>query len=164
MPSDRRTEGRLMAGEPHILIVEARYYEDIADGLLSGAERAFAEAGATFERLTVPGAFEIPAAISRAIAAGGADRGARYDGYLALGCVIRGETSHYDYICTQSARKLQDLACDKGAALGYGILTCENWDQAWARANVEDRNKGGEAARACLAMIAVNGRFAGRPG
>ena len=153
-----------MAGGPHILIVEARYYEDIADALSHGAEQAFAEAGATFERLTVPGAFEIPAAIARALEAGGADRGARYDGYLALGCVIRGETSHYDYICTESARKLQDLACDKGAALGYGILTCENWDQAWARANVEDRNKGGEAARACLAMIAVNGRFAGRPG
>ncbi len=155
-----------MAGGPHILIVEARYYEDIADGLLHGAELAFAEAGATFERLTVPGTFEIPAAISRAIEAGGSDGpegGARYDGYLALGCVIRGETSHYDYNCTESARKLQDLACDKGAALGYGILTCENWDQAWARANVEDRNKGGEAARACLAMIAVNGRFSGRP-
>jgi 6,7-dimethyl-8-ribityllumazine synthase len=165
MPAHRRAEGRLMAGGPHILIVEARYYEDIVDGLLHGAEQAFAEAGATFERLTVPGAFEIPAAIARAIEAGGADGpagGARYDGYLALGCVIRGETSHYDYICTESARKLQDLACDKGAALGYGILTCENWDQAWARANVEERNKGGEAARACLAMIAVNGRFAGR--
>jgi 6,7-dimethyl-8-ribityllumazine synthase len=163
MPSDRRAEGRLMADGPHILIVEARYYEDIADALSHGAEQAFAEAGATFERLSVPGAFEIPAAISRAIAAGGADRGARYDGYLALGCVIRGETSHFDYICTESARKLQDLACDQGAALGYGILTCENWDQAWVRASVEDRNKGGEAARACLAMIAVNGRFAGRP-
>jgi 6,7-dimethyl-8-ribityllumazine synthase len=163
MPAHLRAEGRLMAGGPHILIVEARYYEDIADGLLHGAEQAFGEAGATFERLTVPGAFEIPAAISRAMEAGGAGRGACYDGYLALGCVIRGETSHYDYICTESARKLQDLACDKGAALGYGILTCENWDQAWARANVEDRNKGGEAARACLAMIAVNGRFAGRP-
>ncbi len=153
----------MMAGGPHILVVEARYYEDIADGLLRGAEQAFAEAGATFERLTVPGAFEIPAAISRAMEAGGAGGGARYDGYLALGCVIRGETSHYDYICTESARKLQDLACERGAALGYGILTCENWDQAWARANVEGRNKGGEAARACLAMISVNSRFAGRP-
>lgn len=152
-----------MTSGPHILIVEARYYADIADALLRGAEAAFAEAGATFELLTVPGAFEIPAAISRALAAGQAGQGARYDGYLALGCVIRGETSHYDYICAESARKLQDLACDRGAALGYGILTCENWDQAWARANVDDRNKGGEAARACLAMIAVGERFAGRP-
>lgn len=155
-----------MAAGPHILVVEARYYEDIANALLRGAEQAFAEAGATFERLTVPGAFEIPAAISRAVQAGradGPDGGALYDGYLALGCVIRGETSHYDYICAESARKLQDLACDRGAALGYGILTCENRSQAWARADVEDRNKGGEAARACLAMIAVNARFAGRP-
>lgn len=152
-----------MTAGPHILIVEARYYEDIADALLRGAEAAFAAAGATFERLTVPGAFEIPAAISRALATGGASQGARYDGYLALGCVLRGETSHYDYICAESARKLQDLACDRGAALGYGILTCENWDQAWARANAGDRDKGGEAARACLAMIAVGERFAGRP-
>lgn len=152
-----------MPGGPNILIVEARYYEDIADALLKGAEQVFTEAGATFERLTVPGAFEIPAAIARALEAGEAEGGVRYDGYLALGCVIRGETSHYDYICGESARKLQDLACDRGAALGYGILTCENRNQAWARADVEDRNKGGEAARACLAMIAVNDRFAGPP-
>lgn len=155
-----------MPGAPHILIVEARYYGDIADALLKGAEQVFTEAGATFERLTVPGAFEIPAAIARALDAWrseGPNSGGHYDGYLALGCVIRGETSHYDYICSESARKLQDLACDRGAALGYGILTCENRIQAWARADVEDRNKGGEAARACLAMIAVNDRFAGPP-
>ncbi len=155
-----------MPGAPHILIVEARYYGDIADALLKGAEQVFTEAGATFERLTVPGAFEIPAAIARALDAWqseGPNSGVHYDGYLALGCVIRGETSHYDYICSESARKLQDLACDRGAALGYGILTCENREQAWARANVEDRNKGGEAARACLAMIAINDRFAGSP-
>ncbi len=152
-----------MAGAPHVLIVEARYYEDISDALLRGAEAAFQEAGATSERLAVPGAFEIPAAIARAVEAARAGA-ARYDGYLALGCVIRGETSHYDYICAESARKLQDLACDRGAALGYGILTCESYDQAWARARVDGRNKGGEAARACLAMIAVNDRFAGRRG
>ncbi|HEX9767988.1 MAG TPA: 6,7-dimethyl-8-ribityllumazine synthase [Kiloniellales bacterium] len=150
-----------MAGAPHILIVEARYYEDISDALLRGAEEAFQAAGATFERLAVPGAFEVPAAIARAVEAGRAGR-TRYDGYLALGCVIRGETSHYDYICAESARKLQDLACDQGAALGYGILTCETHEQAWARARVDGRNKGGEAARACLAMIAVNDRVAGR--
>jgi 6,7-dimethyl-8-ribityllumazine synthase len=149
-----------MTAGPHILIVEARYYESISDALLRGAEAAFAEAGATFERLAVPGAFEIPAAIAWAIEAGRAGR-ARYDGYLALGCVIRGETSHYHYIRADSARKLQDLACDQGAALGYGILTCDNEDQAWARARVDGRNKGGEAARACLAMIAVSERFAG---
>ncbi len=152
-----------MPGTPHILIVEARYYADIADALLKGAEQVFTDAGATFERLTVPGAFEIPAAIARALDTGQTEGGVRFDGYLALGCVIRGETSHYDYICSESARKLQDLACDRAAAVGYGILTCENWNQAWARADVEDRNKGGEAARACLAMIAINDRFAGSP-
>jgi len=150
-----------MMSAPHILIVEARYYEGISDALLHGAERAFAAAGASYERLTVPGAFEIPAAIARAMDAGQAG-GTRFDGYLALGCVIRGETSHYDYICAESARKLQDLASDRGAALGYGILTCENEEQAWARARLDGRDKGGEAARACLAMIAVNERFAGR--
>ncbi len=152
-----------MTAGPHILIVEARYYEAISEALFAGAEAAFKEAGASFERLAVPGAFEIPAAIARALDASRAGRagGTRYDGYLALGCVIRGETSHYDYICAESARKLQDLASDRGAALGYGILTCESEDQAWARARVDGRNKGGEAARACLAMIDVNRRFAG---
>jgi 6,7-dimethyl-8-ribityllumazine synthase len=150
-----------MMSAPHILIVEARYYEDISDALLDGAERAFAAAGASHERLAVPGAFEIPAAIARAMDAGEAG-GTRFDGYLALGCVIRGETSHYDYICAESARKLQDLACDRGVAVGYGILTCETEAQAWARARLDGRDKGGEAARACLAMIAVNERFAGR--
>jgi len=149
-----------MTAGPHILIVEARYHEGLSEALFSGAEAVFEEAGASFERLAVPGAFEVPAAIARALAAGRAG-GERYDGYLALGCVIRGETSHYDYICAESARKLQDLACDEGAALGYGILTCESEDQAWARAQVDGRNKGSEAARACLVMIAVNDRFAG---
>lgn len=155
-----------MTAGPHILIVEARYYEGISEALLGGAEAVFEEAGASFERLSVPGAFEIPATIARALEAtrAGSAGAPRYDGYLALGCVIRGDTSHYDYICTESARKLQDLASDKGAALGYGILTCETEDQAWARARVDGRNKGGEAARACLAMIAVNRRFAGAGG
>ena len=152
-----------MTAAPHVLIVEARYYEKITDELVRGAQAELEQAGATFDRVVVPGAFEVPTAIALAARAGEAGAGA-YDGYLALGCVIRGETTHYDYVCTESARKLQDLACDQGLALGYGILTCENADQAWARASVEDRNKGGEVARACLAMIAVKARFsADRP-
>ena len=150
-----------MTERSHILIVEARFYDVIADELVRGAEAAFVEAGASFERLAVPGSFEIPAAIALAIEAGRAGRSPHYSGYLALGCVIRGETSHYDYVCSESARKLQDLACDRGVAIGYGILTCENQDQAWARASVDGRNKGGEAARACLAMIGVKDHFAG---
>ena len=78
---------------------------------------------------------------------------------IGLGCVIRGETSHYDYVCVESARKLQDLACDRCLALGYGILTCENGDQAWDRARIDRKNKGGDAARACLRMIEVRRRF-----
>ena len=106
------------AESPQLLIVEARFYPEIADALSSGAVAAIEAAGASHERVVVPGAFEIPAAIGFAI-----DGGA-YDGYLALGCVIRGETSHYDYICLESARGLADLALNRGAALGSGILTC----------------------------------------
>ena len=139
----------------HILIVEGRFYPDVADALTSGAVAALEAAGASHERVTVPGAFEIPAAIGFAIGSGA------YDGYLALGCVIRGETSHYDYVCAESARGLADLALHRGAALGYGILTCETHDQAAMRAAVEGRNKGGEVAEACLAMIALKQKFSG---
>jgi len=138
----------------HILIVEARYYAHINDELLKGAFAALEAVGATHEHIVVPGAFEIPAAIRYAVAAS-----ARYDGYVALGCVIRGETTHYDYVCEQSARGLQDLALAHSLAIGFGILTVENEAQALARARVNGKNKGGEAARACLAMIALKQRF-----
>ena len=143
-----------MAGTPHVLIVEARFYPDIADALTRGAVAALDAAGASHERVAVPGAFEIPAAIGFAI-----DSGA-YDGYLALGCVIRGETSHYDYVCTENARGLADLALRRRAALGYGVLTCETREQAMARAAVDGRNKGRDVAEACLAMIALKRKFA----
>ena len=108
----------------------------------------------------MPGAFEIPAAIRFAIAAqqvGTAD--SRYTGYIALGCVIRGETSHYDYVCGESARALMDLTQQFSIALGYGILTCENGEQAWARADRKRKNKGADAANACLAMIGLKRNF-----
>ena len=145
---------------PHVLIVESRFYEDISDELLKGASGALEAAGASFERVSVPGAFEIPAAIHmglRSMEFYAARR--RFDGYVALGCIIRGETSHYDHVCTQSARKLQDLACQYALALGYGILTCDTQEQAWERARVEGRNKGGETARACLAMLDIKRQF-----
>ena len=138
---------------PHVLIVEARFYEDIADELVKGAVAALEEAGASYERLAVPGAFEIPPAISFA------DIGGAYDGYVALGCVIRGETSHYDYVCSESARKLMDLSTDRALAIGNGILTCENDDQAWERAGVGRKNKGGDVAKACLRMIELAERY-----
>jgi len=146
---------------PHVLIVEARFYPDIADELLKGAVQALDDAGSAHERLSVPGAFEIPAAIAMALESQRIRPSASaFDGFLALGCVIRGETTHYDYVCGESARALMDLACREKIALGYGILTVENGKQAWARAGVSDKNKGGDAARACLAMIALRRRFA----
>lgn len=145
---------------PHILVVEARFYQDIADELVRGAEAALQAAGAGLERLAVPGAFEIPAAIRFAVAAMERDpRRHRFDGFLALGCVIRGETTHYDYVCNESARGLQELAVRHGLAIGYGILTCETRQQALVRARVADKDKGGDAARACLAMVALKQRF-----
>jgi 6,7-dimethyl-8-ribityllumazine synthase len=142
--------------QSHVLIVEARFYPQISDELLRGATAALSAAGATFDRVEVPGVFEIPAAIRMAVAA--ADRRS-YDGYLALGCVIRGETTHYDIVANESARALQDLVCAFTVALGFGVLTVENEAQAWARACVDKKNKGAEAARACLAMIDLKRRL-----
>lgn len=142
-----------MTSGPHILIVEARFYEPLADELVRGAAAALEKAGATFERIAVPGAFEIPGAISFALAS------RQFDGFVALGCVIRGETSHYDYVCGESARGLQELALRDHAAIGYGILTVENEEQAWVRARVSDGDKGADAVRACLAMVALKHKF-----
>src|SRR6266853_6701669 len=150
-----------MTRAPHLLLVEAPYYAHIAALLRDGAERAVAEAGATCEIASVPGAFEIPPAIALAAKAGG-----RFDGFVALGCVIRGETTHYDHICAETARSLQDLMVRDGLAVGYGILTCENEAQALVRAAPADtekggRDKGGEATRACLALVSLKRRFRG---
>ena len=145
-----------MRRQPHILIVEAPYYAHIAELLRNGAERALASFGASHEAISVPGAFEIPGAIGLVARSTG-----RFDGFVALGCVIRGETSHYDHICAESARGLQDLAVRDGLAIGYGILTVENEAQALARASVKGRDKGGEAVRACLALVDLKRRLAG---
>ncbi|HVA12366.1 MAG TPA: 6,7-dimethyl-8-ribityllumazine synthase [Stellaceae bacterium] len=139
---------------PRILVVEARYYAQISDELLKGAKAAIEEAQARYDVVTVPGAFEIPAAIRFA-----ALSKTPYDGYVALGCVIRGETTHYEHVCTESAHGLQQLALEQKLAIGFGILTVENQDQALARAKVDKRNKGGEAAKACLAMVELKRRF-----
>lgn len=144
-----------MAKRPSVLIVEARYYAHVSDALLKGAEAALDDAGVRYDRVTVPGAFEIPAAIALAA------RARKYDGYVALGCVIRGETSHYDLVCEECARGIQDLAL-AGHAIGFGVLTVENVDQAFARARIDKKNKGGEAVRACLAMIALRQSLKGR--
>lgn len=140
---------------PHILIVEARFYEELADELVAGAIAAVEAAGGTWERIDVPGALEIPAAISMA----DAGDATHYDGYVALGCVIRGETSHYDYVCGESARALQDLAVQDLLAVGNGILTVEDSKQAWARANRSEKNKGADAANAAIRMAELKRKF-----
>jgi 6,7-dimethyl-8-ribityllumazine synthase len=134
-----------------ILVVEARYYTEIADALLDGAKRALDAADADYDVVTVPGALEIPAAV--AIAMGGDKANKPYDGAVALGCVIRGETLHFEIVSTQSARGLMNLGFQKGMAIGNGILTVDTEAQAHARAGKGDDNKGAEAARAALVLV-----------
>ncbi|RVJ56329.1 6,7-dimethyl-8-ribityllumazine synthase [Sinorhizobium medicae] len=142
----------------HILIVEARFYDDMADAMLDGAKHALDAAGATYDIVTVPGALEIPAAIAMAL--DGVDEGGtEYDGFVALGMVIRGETYHFDIVANESARALMDLAVSESLALGNGILTVENDNQAWARARRSEGDKGGFAARAALTMIELKQRL-----
>ena len=145
-----RNLGAMPDNKPHLLVIEARFYDDIADEMLAGATAAIERAGGTWERVTVPGALEIPAALAMALASR-----KRFDGYVALGCVIRGETAHFDIVAHESARALMELSVTHRLALGNGILTVENDEQAWARARVAEQNKGGAAAEAALAMIAM---------
>ena len=142
----------------HVLVIEARFHDDLADALLDGATSALTEAGATFDVVTVPGSLEIPAVISFALdgaEAGGTD----YDGFVALGTIIRGDTYHFDIVANESSRALMDLAVDESLAIGNGILTTENEEQAWTRAKKSEGDKGGFAARAALTMIALRDRF-----
>jgi 6,7-dimethyl-8-ribityllumazine synthase len=132
----------------HVLIVEARFYNELSDELARGAIQVLEAAGASFERLAVPGALEVPGVIAKAA------RIQRYDGYVALGAVVRGETSHYDIVANESARGLMDLTM-QGLSIGNGILTCENMEQARARAQVNDMNRGGAAAEAALRLIEI---------
>ncbi|PYE45995.1 6,7-dimethyl-8-ribityllumazine synthase [Rhizobium sp. PP-F2F-G20b] len=146
--------------KPHILIVEARFYDDMADALLDGATSALKDAGATYDVVTVPGALEIPGAIAMAL--DGIDNGAtEYDGFVALGMVIRGETYHFDIVANESCRALMDLTVSESLAIGNGILTVENDEQAWTRARKSEGNKGGFAARAALTMIALKAKLGG---
>ena len=137
----------------HFLIVEARFYAHLADLLLEGARRAIDDVGHSHETVTVPGALEIPGAVALAAESG------RYDAFVALGVVIRGETFHFEIVAGESARALMALTLD-GLAIGNGILTVENEAQALARARPDDKDKGGEAAKAALAMLALKARLA----
>ena len=144
--------------KPNILIVEARYYAHIADYLLDGATAALSAGGASFERVTVPGALEIPPAILFA-AKMSEHAGKTYDGFVALGCVIRGETYHFEIVAGESARGLMDLGLQHGVCIGNGILTVENEEQALVRATPTGGDKGGDAARACLALINLRSKL-----
>ncbi|MET0943182.1 MAG: 6,7-dimethyl-8-ribityllumazine synthase [Mesorhizobium sp.] len=146
------------SSRPHLLIVEARFYDGLADALLAGAKSALDEAGASYDVVTVPGALEVPAVISFALDSA-EDGGTEYDGFVALGCVIRGETYHFEIVANESSRALMDLAVEESLAIGNGILTVENEAQAWVRARRNEGDKGGFAARAALTMIAVRERL-----
>jgi 6,7-dimethyl-8-ribityllumazine synthase len=144
-----------------MLIVEGRFYDHISDALLKGATRVLDEAGATYERITVPGALEVPPAIAMAVDAAKAKR-APYDGVVALGCVIQGETYHFELVSNESARGLMDLGVQRQIAIGNGILTVDTKAQAVARSSADGRNKGASAARAALAMVALQRKLAGK--
>ena len=141
-----------------ILIVEARFYDDIADELLKGATRVLEQAGAVFDRVSVPGSLEVAPAIAMVLDA--SERaGKPYEGAVALGCVIRGETLHFEIVSQESARALLDLSIARGFPIGNGILTVDTDAQAWARARPEEADKGGDAARAALALVRLKRRL-----
>jgi 6,7-dimethyl-8-ribityllumazine synthase len=144
-----KTEATATPTRANLLILEARFYGEICDELCRGAIAAAERSGATWERLAVPGALELPGAVAMAHETG------LYHGYVALGCVLRGETSHYDIVANESARGLMDLTLE-GLCIGNGILTCETEAQAWERANTSGMDKGGGAAETALAMIRLS--------
>ncbi len=141
---------------PRLLVIQAPYYEQVVDGMRRGAERVFAETGAATEVVDVAGAFELPAALRMALLS---QTGSRFDGYLVLGCVVRGETDHYDHICRETCRGVMDMATETGAAIGFGLLTVDTLPQAVARAGEDKMNKGAEAAQALLGQVALRRRW-----
>ena len=146
-------------GPRSVLIIEARFYEDIADELARGAIDELDAQHVAYERLAVPGSLEIALALSLALANGFVGRAGRHRGCIALGCVIRGETTHYDIVARESAASLHQLAVQHAVPIGFGILTCESREQAWERASVDGRNKGSDAARACLTLMQLEQHF-----
>lgn len=137
----------------HVLIIEARFYDDILDKLYEGVVKALDDAGVTHDKITVPGALEIPGAVVQA------DKSGRYDAYIALGCVIRGETYHFEVVCNESARGLMDLTTHHGLIISNGILTCETREQAVTRADIKQKDKGGSFAKAALDMIEIQNKY-----
>jgi 6,7-dimethyl-8-ribityllumazine synthase len=147
-----------MSTAPYILIVEARFYDEIADGLLNGAKAVLSAAKAKFDIVTVPGILELPAA---ALFGFDPDRrsGQRYDGFIALGCAVKGETDHYEHVCTEAMAGISRVSLALKVASGNGILTCPTWELAQDRADPKRGDAGGRAARACLRMIELKAQF-----
>jgi len=145
-----------------LLIVEGRSYSGISDELLRGAAQAIEAYGAEYDVITVSSALQIPNAVALAEEAGHRPVGVRYDGFVALGCVIRGETYHFEIVANETARGLQDLAIGKRLAIGFGVLTVDEEDQAWARAKVSEGDRGGAAAKACLETVALKRQLLGQ--
>lgn len=137
----------------HFLIIEASYYPDIASMMLEGAIEELNTANATYETVKVPGCFEIPAALKMAVELD------IYDGFITLGCIIQGETDHYDYVCAETARGINQIAIDYGAAIGFGIITARNQDKALVRADKSKKNMGGSAAKAAISMNELSDFF-----
>src|ERR1700758_1643257 len=160
MAKPRRAQGEqtLAVAGARILVVESRFYDDISDALLAGATRVLEAAQVSFDRVTVPGSLEIPGAIAIALDAA-EQRGQPYDGVVALGCVIRGDTIHFEIVSMESARALMDLSVARALPLGNGIVTVNTEAQAWARARPEEGDKGGDAARTALAMVQLKRRL-----
>jgi len=154
-------------GPTHVLILVAKFYEELGDEMVRGAQGELESAGATYDVMEVPGAFELPTALRmvvQSVRSSDLTNVRRpYDGYVILGCVIRGETTHYDHVCEECARGLNDVSIQNALAMGFGVLTVENEEQAWARAAIEEGDKGGDAARACLRMIALRRGLGLRP-
>lgn len=145
----------------HVLIVEGRFHQDMADEMAAGAIAELEARGCTWERIGVPGALEIPQVVSAAIEAGlFGDGDSPYDGVVAIGCVIRGETYHFEVVCNESNRALMDVAMDFGIPIGNAILTVDTKEQALERARGGREGKGGDAARACLRLIEIREQFA----
>jgi 6,7-dimethyl-8-ribityllumazine synthase len=150
---EREVTVRLEGRESRILLIQAPYYADVVGGMREGAERVLREAGATVEVADVAGAFELPAALRMALGRG-------YGGYVLLGCVVRGETDHYDFICDAVCHGVMAISAETGVPLGFGLLTVDNLDQAIARSRDDRMNKGAEAAHAMLGQVAFRRSFA----
>ena len=151
----RRQAQPLVGSPPRLLVIQAPYYAEVVGGMLAGAKRVFDQVGGAMEVVEVSGAFELAAALRMALAAPG-----RWDGYLLLGCVVKGETDHYDFICDAVCQGIMAISAETGIPLGFGLLTVENLDQAIARSRDDDHNKGAEAAHAALGQIALKRRWA----